>query len=72
MKIPMLFRQYFPKGGDFTTITHEEIQSVMDKLNNRPRKCLGMNIPDQVFFNINPIVAQGAFVLSHNCKYTDG
>lgn len=52
-----LIRQYFPKGHDFDTITQKEIQAVMDKLNNRPRKCLGMKTPNQVFFGINPPVA---------------
>jgi IS30 family transposase len=52
-----LIRQYFPKGSDFTTITQKDIQSTMDKLNNRPRKCLGMKTPNQVFFGINPSVA---------------
>lgn len=52
-----LIRQYFPKGCDFTTITHRDIQKAMDKLNNRPRKCLGMKTPNQVFFGINPPVA---------------
>lgn len=48
-----LIRQYFPKGCDFTTITDQDIQHVMNKLNNRPRKCLGMKTPNQVFFGIN-------------------
>jgi len=52
-----LVRQYFPKDWDFSTITDNEVQSVMDKLNNRPRKCLGMKTPNQVFFGINPPVA---------------
>ena len=52
-----LIRQYFPKGHDFTLITEEEICQAMDKLNNRPRKCLGMKTPNQVFFGINPRVA---------------
>lgn len=52
-----LIRQYFPKGHDFTTITQRDIQKAMDKLNNRPRKCLGMKTPNQVFFGINPSVA---------------
>lgn len=52
-----LIRQYFPKHRDFTTITEQEIQNAMDKLNNRPRKCLGMKTPNQVFFGINPPVA---------------
>ncbi len=52
-----LIRQYFPKHRDFTTITEQEIQNAMNKLNNRPRKCLGMKTPNQVFFGINPPVA---------------
>ena len=52
-----LIRQYFPKHRDFTTITQKEINQVMDKLNNRPRKCLGIKTPNQVFFGINPPVA---------------
>jgi len=52
-----LVRQYFPKDRDFSTIGDEEIRRVMDKLNHRPRKCLGMKTPNQVFFGINPPVA---------------
>ena len=33
-----LFRQYFPKGHDFTTITQERLQEVQEEINNRPRK----------------------------------
>jgi len=52
-----LIRQYFPKGCDFTTLTQRDMQKAMNKLNNRPRKCLGMRTPNQVFFGINPSVA---------------
>ena len=52
-----LIRQYFPKRHDFTTITQDQIDRVMDKLNNHPRKCLGMKTSKQVFFGINPPVA---------------
>lgn len=52
-----LIRQYFPKHRDFTTITKKEIRVAMDKLNNRPRKCLDLKTPNQVFFGINPSVA---------------
>lgn len=52
-----LIRQYFPKKHDFTTITQAQIERVMDKLNNRPRKCLGIKTPNQVFFGIKPNVA---------------
>lgn len=52
-----LLRQYFPKGKDLTEVSDEEIQVVVDKLNNRPRKCLGFKTPNQLFFGINPPVA---------------
>ena len=52
-----LIRQYFPKSRAFASITDSEIQTVMDKLNNRPRKCLGFKTPNQVFFGIKPNVA---------------
>ncbi|MEJ1357554.1 MAG: IS30 family transposase [Candidatus Sedimenticola sp. (ex Thyasira tokunagai)] len=52
-----LIRQYFPKSNAFTDITSKEVRFVIDKLNNRPRKCLGMKTPNQVFFGINPPVA---------------
>ena len=45
-----LIRQYFPKTRDFTTITQQEINEVMKRLNNRPRKKLGFLTPNQVFF----------------------
>ncbi|MCD4688414.1 MAG: IS30 family transposase [Desulfuromonadaceae bacterium] len=52
-----LIRQFFSKGKDLSEVSDEEIQGVMDKLNNRPRKCLGFKTPNQVFFGINPPVA---------------
>jgi len=52
-----LIRQYFPKQHDFTTITEKDISMVMNKLNNRPRKCLGFKTPNQVFFGMKPFVA---------------
>ena len=45
-----LIRQYFPKNRDFTTITQQEINHAMKRLNNRPRKRLGFLTPVQVFF----------------------
>ncbi len=45
-----LIRQYFPKNRDFTTITQQEINTAMERLNNRPRKRLGYQTPNQVFF----------------------
>lgn len=45
-----LIRQYFPKHRDFTTITQQEINLAMERLNNRPRKRLEYQTPAQVFF----------------------
>ncbi|HEY5668978.1 MAG TPA: IS30 family transposase, partial [Anaerolineales bacterium] len=47
-----LLRQYFPKGRDFDTISEEEIEVAMFKLNHRPRKCLAFNSPFQEFFKL--------------------
>jgi IS30 family transposase len=45
-----LLRQYFPKGRDFDTISEEEVEAVIFKLNHRPRKCLAFNSPFQELF----------------------
>jgi len=52
-----LIRQFFPKGMDLSEVTDSAVQAVMNKLNNRPRKCLGFKTPNQVFLGINPPVA---------------
>jgi IS30 family transposase len=52
-----LIRQYFPKKRSFATISEEEIKFAMERLNNRPRKCLGFKSPNQVFFNHSSVVA---------------
>ncbi len=44
-----LVRQYFPKGTDFSTLTEEDVQKVEDLLNNRPRKTLNYQSPNEVF-----------------------
>lgn len=44
-----LIRQYLPKGRDLSTVTQEEIDMIMDRLNNRPRKRLGFKTPNQLF-----------------------
>ena len=50
-----LVRQYFPKGSDFTAITDEQVQAVAEQLNERPRKTLGFQTPNHVFFNLSPV-----------------
>lgn len=43
-----LIRQYIPKGSDISQCSDEYIQSIQDKLNNRPRKCLRYKTPLEV------------------------
>lgn len=45
-----LIRQYFPKNRDFNTITQQEIDKAMERLNSRPGKRLEYQTPNQVFF----------------------
>lgn len=45
-----LIRQYLPKKTDFTQISKEEIITIQDKLNHRPRKVLNYKTPYEVFF----------------------
>ena len=52
-----LIRQYAPKGSSFDDMTSKRIQNIMDKLNNRPRKCLDFKTPNQVLFGIYPAIA---------------
>lgn len=34
-----LVRQYIPKNRQLSTVTHDELAMIKDRLNNRPRKC---------------------------------
>lgn len=51
-----LVRQYFPKKSDFSKITDRQINTVVARLNHRPRKTLGYKTPNEVFFKL-PLVA---------------
>lgn len=44
-----LVRQYIPKSRRLETVSDEELQHIEDRLNNRPRKCLGFKTPNDVF-----------------------
>lgn len=44
-----LLRRYLPKGTDFSTISQEELDDIVEEINNRPRKCLGFRTPKEVF-----------------------
>jgi IS30 family transposase len=43
-----LLRQFFPKGTDFSRISHHEVARVEQLLNERPRKRLGYRTPSEV------------------------
>ena len=48
-----LLREYFPKGEDISALSDEYIQSKMDELNKRPRKCLNFLTPYEVYFSVS-------------------
>lgn len=48
-----LIRQYFPKNYDFRLITDQDILFVENRLNNRPRKSLNFQTPNEIFFNLS-------------------
>jgi IS30 family transposase len=45
-----LIRQYLKKGCDFSPITDNDLENIMDRLNNRPRKSLDFATPKEVFY----------------------
>ncbi len=45
-----LIRQYLPKKTEFTQVSKEEIITIQNKLNHRPRKILNYQTPYEVFF----------------------
>ncbi len=50
-----LVRQYIPKSRDLATVTDQELEVIMHKLNHRPRKCLDFRSPFEVFFEYNSV-----------------
>ncbi|MGW3636144.1 IS30 family transposase [Streptomyces sp. NPDC005122] len=44
-----LLRQYLPKGTDLSIVTREELNTIQDSLNGRPRKTLGYLTPSEKF-----------------------
>ena len=45
-----LLRRFFPKGTDFLKLTKEEVNIAVQKINNRPRKCLDWQTPQEKFW----------------------
>ncbi len=46
-----LIRQFYPKKSDFRETTPKELKTVIDSLNNRPRKTRGYLSPNEIFNN---------------------
>ena len=45
-------RFFFPKGTDFSKVDEKDIRFVVELLNDKPRKCLSLKSPKQVFFDL--------------------
>ena len=46
-----LIREYCPKTVDMNSFDDSHFQTFIDKLNKRPRKCLGWKSPYEVFYD---------------------
>lgn len=44
-----LIRQYLPKKKDFSSMTEDDLECIIQSLNNRPRKKLGYRTPNEAF-----------------------
>jgi len=44
-----LVRQYIPKNRPLLSVTHDELEMIQDRFNNRPSKRLGFKTPNEVF-----------------------
>jgi transposase, IS30 family len=49
-----LVRQYIPKGMPISLFDAAQLRSIEQKLNNRPRKCLGFRTPAEVLSELYP------------------
>jgi len=49
-----LLRQYFPKKQPIPTLTKKQLEAIQDKLNKRPRKCLGFKTPYELYTGKHP------------------
>jgi len=45
-------RYYFPKGTDFKKVANKELQAVVREINNRPRKILGFQTANEVYYQL--------------------
>ena len=47
-----LLRFFFPRGTDFTKVSDEQVDAVLELINNRPRKCLGFLSPNEFISHV--------------------
>ena len=50
-----LLRQYFPKAMELDNVNVNSVIKAVDKLNSRPRKCLGFKTPYETFHELSGI-----------------
>jgi len=55
-----LIRQYLPKGTDLSGYTQDQLNEIAEKLNNRPRKVLDFETPNEVFARLAQQAAETA------------
>jgi len=53
-----LLGQHFPKAMGLLYITTQQVLAAVHKLNNRPRKCLGLKTPYEVFRELSGMDAE--------------
>ena len=44
-----LIRRALPKGTNFEPLSQKQLDTIVDRINNRPKKCLGDRTPNEVF-----------------------
>jgi len=47
-----ILRKFFPKNMDFLKLTQNDVDEVVEKINNTPRKSLGYKTPYEVFYDL--------------------